>query len=315
MTALQSSVPANGNGRTLADWLAARFTYLDAAAWQCEVAAGRVQRNGERANADDTLRTGDVIRYSPPANERSATAVPVTILHADDDLVAVDKPARFVAHRDGAFVHNTFLRDVERTVGATNPLHLVHRLDRDTSGVLLLARRAEVVGTLQQQFGKSLATKEYVAIVRGRVAAAAFTIDAPLGPAQASSIAARRAVVDAGSPGARRATTDVEVIERFADHSLLRVHPRTGRTHQIRVHLAHVGHPVLFDPLYGATDDEYRAHVLLLKSGASAPTRHLLHAAKLSIVHPTTSAPLHLEAPWPPDFTEFVDRARTIAAR
>jgi len=312
LSGLSSRVPSHAAGRSLVDWLTERFTYFDRDEWQREIAAARVQRNGERAAADDVVQAGDVVHYVPPAHPRhAAPRPPITILHQDDDLVAVDKPARFVAHRESAFAANTFLRDVDERTNAGAPLHLVHRLDRDTSGVLLLARRADVVTALQRQFAHGTTTKEYAAVVSGRVAEDAFAIDAPIGPADTSEVAAKRAVVAATARRAKPATTEVAVVERFAANTLLTLRPRTGRTHQIRVHLAHVGHPIAFDPLYGRSDGEYAAHVRRLEAGEPPLRRTMLHAASLTVLHPRTQAPLHLVAPWPADFAAFVAKLRS----
>ncbi|MBL8728121.1 MAG: hypothetical protein JNM25_06805, partial [Planctomycetes bacterium] len=192
-SSLQSRVPPTAAGSTALDWLAERFTYFDAAGWREHFAVGRVQKNGERAHPDDVLRAGDHVTFTPaPPPPRPELVLP--ILHDDADLVAVDKPPHLVAHRDGAFVQNTFLHELERRCAATAPLHLVHRLDRETTGVLLLARHAEAVRALQPQFAAGLVEKRYLALVQGVVADDAFRIDAAIGPA-GGAIAARRAVL------------------------------------------------------------------------------------------------------------------------
>lgn len=313
---LRSRVPAAAAGRTILDWLTQRFTYLDAAAWQTELGAGRVQKNGDPAAAVDVLHNGDEIAWHPEAPVGQGTAVVVPILHDDEDLVAVDKPPHLVAHRDGAFQGNTFLHELERRVQAKAPLHLVHRLDRETSGVLLLARHPDAVRALQPQFAAGATTKEYLAVVHGIVAADTFVIDAPIGPPSSSPstgsvIAARRAVLAPGERGGRAARTGITVVERLTGHTLLRVRPFTGRTHQIRVHLAHAGHPIVGDKLYGQDDAAYLAHVQHLKSGGAPKTRQLLHASRLSVRHPRDGSTLELTAPLPADLLAFVEAART----
>jgi 23S rRNA pseudouridine1911/1915/1917 synthase len=318
-TQLQSRVPRAAAGCTLLDWLAARFTYLDAAAWRAEIQAGRVRRNAAVARTDETLQAGDCIRFAPtPPPPRPD--LPLTILHDDADLVAVDKPPHLVAHRDGAFVHHTFLHELERRIGAAAPLHLVHRLDRETSGVLLLARHADAVRALQAQFAAGGVEKHYLACVHGRVAEPTFCVDAPIGPA-GGAIRAQRAVLPAGTPGARPARTDGRVVARFAAHTLLALVPQTGRTHQLRVHLAHLGHPIVDDVLYGEPEARYRAFVAHLRAGGDPrwpgqrPVgRHLLHAERLSLRHPRTAAPLVLEAPAPAEFAAFTAAAARTGA-
>jgi RluA family pseudouridine synthase len=304
---LQSRVAEDVRGERLPDWLARRFTYFDAGGWLAEIEAGRVFRNGSRACADDPLAAGDVVAFRP---DGAAPAGEITILHEDADLVAIDKPAHFVAHRDSAFPRYAFLRELERrcaTGAEPAELHLAHRLDRDTSGVLLLARGPDVVARLQQRFAAGDVEKRYLAIVHGRVAGQRFTIDAPIGRAR-SPLAVRRAVVAAGSPGARAARTEIEVVERLAGCTLVAARPRTGRTHQIRVHLEHAGHPLVGDKLYVRTDEQYLAYVGHLKAGGDPcwgelpAGRHLLHAQRLRLPHPRSGAWLELEAPLPADF-------------
>ena len=310
---LESCVPACAAGTPLLAWLSARFTYLDAGGWERELAAGRVQRNGDCAGALDIVAANDRIAWRPPPAPQCAD-VERMLLHVDADFAVVDKPPHLACHRAGAFAQNLFLPDLAARLagdGHGDWLEPVHRLDRGTSGALLLARSAATARALQQQFERGTVEKEYRAVVHGVVAADAFAIDAPIGRDPASAIAARRAVLPADAHDARPARTEVAVVERFAAHTLLRVVPRTGRTHQIRVHLLHCGHPVAGDELYGRSDAEYRASVARRKGfgpganghpGAAGGPRQLLHSARLCFSHPTTGAPLAFAAPVPADF-------------
>jgi len=314
---MHSFVADTDASATTLDWLVQRFTYFDAAGWREHVAAGRVQRNGVRAHADDLLQAGDRITFTPAPPPPRPELV-LTILHDDGDLVAVDKPPHLVAHRDGAFVHNTFLHELERRCAAVAPLHLVHRLDRETSGVLVLARHADAVRALQAQFAAGIVDKRYLALVHGNVHDDSFVVDAPIGPA-GGHVAARRAVLASAARGSKAARTECRVRERFAAHTLLEVTPRTGRTHQIRVHLAHIGHAIVGDVLYGEPEARYLQFVQHLKAGGDPrwpgerpAGRHLLHAHRLLLRHPRTGAALALAAPPPADLTAAA--ARTDAS-
>lgn len=312
---LQSRTPPAALGMGLAQWLAQRFTYLDEAAWRAEIGAGRVERNGSPATADDVLGAGDAIAYRPP-RAPVREAVEVTVVHDDPDFCVVDKPPHKVVQAAGAFVHNTFVPALaERFAlrGEVVTLEPVHRLDRETSGLLLLAKNPDAARLLQQQFERGAVGKEYRAIVHGVVAADAMRIEAPIGRDLGSRVAVRRTVVPAGTPKAQAACTEVMVVQRFAAHTLLRCVPRTGRTHQLRVHLHHIGHPLLGDKLYGRSDADYEAYVQHQKQGGDpawdqrlgAP-RHLLHASRLSLAHPRSGAVLAWELPDPPDWQQVV---------
>jgi 23S rRNA pseudouridine1911/1915/1917 synthase len=313
-SSLASTVPADAAGSALLAWLTRRFRYLDEHGWLEQIAAGRVDRNGAPATAADVLAAGDVVRFAPARAD--VPSAPVPVLLADADLVVVDKPPRLVVHAAGAFPQHTFLDALAREhpprdAGAR--LEPVHRLDRDTSGVLVLARHREAARALQRQFEARAVDKQYVAVVEGRVAVDTLRIDAPIGRAPDSAVAVRRAVVAASARDARVAVTDVTVLARLDAHTVVRLTPHTGRTHQLRVHLAHAGHPIAGDKLYGCSDEQYADWVRHLKSGGDARTRdgkpvqrQLLHAARLRCRHPSSGAELELEAQLPPDFAPFV---------
>ena len=313
-TALRCRVPAAAEGCLLAAWLAARFRYHDRDTWCAEIAARRVLRNGAGAEAGDRLAAGDQIAYlPPPAPARDGP--PVAIVHDDPDFVVVDKPAGLVAHASGAFLQNTFVPELERRLGTR--LLLVHRLDRETSGLLLLAKNAAANAALQAQFEAGTVHKHYLAVVHGVVRDDRYTIDAPIGPSEHSAIGVRRAVGEIGAARMRTAQTDVEVRERFALHTLLRLVPRTGRTHQLRVHLEHAGHPLVGDKLYGRSDAEYLDYVRHVKAGGDpawdkrlGAGRQLLHATALHFAHPRHAGDLELAAAMPADMARFLDARR-----
>ena len=303
---LQSRVPALAAGREIAAWLAERFTYLCGDGWREQIAHGRVLRNGARVAAGEVLRAGDLIAFHPAATPAAARA-PIPILHDDEDLLAVDKPAHLVAHETSAFAP-TLLHGLPSAGANSAGLAFVHRLDRETSGVLLLTRHAGAARHLQRQFGAGAVQKDYLAIVHGQVASTSMVIDAPIGPAPQGLVAARRSVCAVGARGARAAATGITVERRFDAHTLLRVRPRTGRTHQIRVHLAHIGHPIVGDKLYGQSDARYLEYTAHLKAGGDpswpgqlATGRQMLHASELHCLHPRDGNALHLSAPVPDD--------------
>jgi RluA family pseudouridine synthase len=309
---LRSRIPADAHGEALLDYLARRFPYHDRERWRRELADRRVLLAGAVAAPDARVRGGSELAYHKlhrePWVERR-----IDVLHDDDAVLVVDKPAHLPMHADGPFVRNTLVHLLRERCAAP-ALSLVHRLDRETSGVCVLARDDAARAALHAQFERGDVAKVYVAVVRG-VVAHDFTVDAPIGRARRSEITLRRATGDAAEH-AQPATTHFRVLAHGPAATLLRCEPRSGRTHQIRVHLESAGHPVLGDKLYGEPDAHYLAFVRAVKRTGDArevaghgPDRHLLHASELTVQHPRTGATVHWTAPVPPEFERWLREA------
>ncbi len=245
------------------------------------------------------LRAGQRVQVlGPPADALAVNPEPISldVRYEDGDLLVVNKPAGLTVHPAPGHPRGTLVNAVLAHVpdlasgGALRP-GIVHRLDKDTSGLLVVAKRDEAYRKLTAQLRARTVIREYLAIVRGAVANDAGVIDAPIGrhPAQRT----RMAVVPRGRP----AVTRYRVRERLAGATLLECRLETGRTHQIRVHLQHLGHPVLGDPVYG------RTRVPEMK-------RQALHAARLEFLHPRTGEHLAFAAPLPDDFAALLERLR-----
>ncbi len=308
---LRSRLPAEAAGSLLADWLATRFRYLDRAQWQQELAAGQVHLDGRVARGCELLRAGQELAWHKVHREPFAELT-VPVLHEDADLLVVDKPAHLPMHADGPFVQNTLVQVLRQRLQVPT-LDLVHRLDRETSGVLVLAKSARATKSLLAQFAAHSVQKNYLAVVRGLVAADG-AIDAAIGHSSTSSIALRRAVGPTARD-AKSAHTQFTVVQRGPSATLLRCVPRTGRTHQIRVHLESVDHPILGDKLYGVPDADYLAFVHAVKEHGDArrvpadrPHRQLLHAESLAFLHPATGAAVAFTVPAPALFAEWLQR-------
>jgi len=309
---LRSRVPGNAGGGSLLDYLAARFPYHTREQWSDEILAGRIRVDGSVPAAEQRLRAGAEVAYTrshaePFVDDR------IGLLHEDDDLLVVDKPAHLPMHADGPFVRATLV-NLLRTQRREPGLSLVHRLDRETSGVCVLPRTAAARAHLHTEFAARAVVKRYFAVVHGRVAGD-FRCDSPIGRARDSSVAVRRAV-GAAAVAPEPATTDFVVVEHGQDVTLLRCEPRTGRTHQIRVHLESAGHAIVGDKLYGRTDAEFVAFVRAVKQSGdvrttvgSGPDRQLLHASSLGFVHPRTHAMVTFESPLPALFRERLTAA------
>ena len=286
----------------LLDYLAQRFRYHDARGWTAVIAAGHVEVEGRRARAETHVHAGNVVTYHKLHQEPFAV-LDVRVLHEDADLLALDKPAHLPMHADGPFVRNTLVQ-VMRQRFDTPELSLVHRLDRETSGVCVVARTATARTELQRQFLAGSVRKVYHAIVRGHVAAP-FTVALPIGRSTESCIQLRRA---AGAAAANPQDAHTAFWpEAHGDRvTLLRCEPTTGRTHQIRVHLEANGTPIVGDKLYGRPDADYLAFVARVKANGDARVvpagevdRHLLHASELVLRHPRTGATATYRAPLP----------------
>jgi 23S rRNA pseudouridine1911/1915/1917 synthase len=246
------------------------------------------------------LAGGEELEFEAPAaptSELVPEQMDLDVRHEDDDLLVVDKPAGLVVHpapghAAGTLVHGLLAHDVEGGEEPERP-GIVHRLDRDTSGLLVVARSPEAHRRLQQLVQERALTREYLALVAGRPRSRRGTIDAPIGRDRHDPL---RHSLDTDSP--RDAVTHFEVDELLPRHALLRVTLETGRTHQIRVHLAAIDLPVAGDPLYG-------------RPGDLGLERQFLHAARLAFVHPFTGAGVDVGSPLPEDLEAALARART----
>lgn len=277
------------------------------------VTAGKVRIDGKAAvKPSQRVESGQQVVVEVPAAVPSSIVsqdLPLTILHEDDDVVVIDKPAGLVVHPaaghpDETLV-NALLHHVQDLSGIGGELRpgIVHRLDKDTSGVMLIAKNDDAHRKLTAAWNTDAVRKEYLAIVYGTPAVDRGTIDAPIGRDPRDR--KRMAVVADG----RRAITDYELLERLRHASLLRCRLRTGRTHQIRVHMKHLGHPIIGDPLYsgpqwrGIPDKKIQRAIASLE-------RQALHAARITFPHPRDGRVMVIEAALPTDLREVLDVLR-----
>jgi 23S rRNA pseudouridine1911/1915/1917 synthase len=277
-------------GQRLDQYLAAAVDSLSRTEAQRLIKAGQVTVNGNPAKSSYHVEAGDAIRVSiPPSQPQviAAEAIPLDVLYEDDDLAAIHKPAGMVVHPafghlSGTLVNAALARwpDMRRITGEDRA-GIVHRLDKDTSGVIVLAKTSEALKSLQAQFKARTVKKKYLGLADGHPPTDAGIVEAPIGrdPRQRK----RMAVVKRG----RASLTRYEVLEKFEACSLLALEPATGRTHQIRVHLAWLGNPVVGDDVYGHR-----------KQRVECP-RLFLHAAELEVDSPSTGARLIFSAPLP----------------
>lgn len=251
----------------------------------------RVTR-GMRVTVDRPV-VAPVVQEVPPTMEP-------TILLEDPYLVVVDKPVGLVTHAApgtrGASLAGVLAERGLAGGGEEDRPGIVHRLDRETSGLLVVARDAATLAGLQRQMKRRQIEREYLALVHGRPPSLAGRIEAPIGRDPQNRT--KRAI---DGIGARPATTHFEILEALPEHTLLAVRLETGRTHQIRVHFAAIGHPVVGDPLYGSTT----ADPLGMQHQA-------LHAHRIAFDHPITGERIEVEAPPPPEMAAAIERARAV---
>jgi 23S rRNA pseudouridine1911/1915/1917 synthase len=262
---------------------------------------GRVAVDGRRVAARERLPAGALISFTIPEPGPLLRPEPIdlTIRYEDEHLLVVDKPPGMVVHpgagrRDGTLAGGLLHRYPEiRGVGEEGRWGIVHRLDRDTSGLLVVARSEDAHRRLQGLLRRRALEREYLALVRGRPRSRRGRIDAPIGRDRRDP---KRMSLDTDSP--RDAVTHFEIAELLPRHTLLRVRLETGRTHQIRVHLGAIDLPVAGDPVYGIPGD------LGLR-------RQFLHAARLAFPHPLTKARVDVESPLPDDLRAALEAARS----
>ncbi|MGH7455544.1 MAG: RluA family pseudouridine synthase [bacterium] len=279
---------------------------------------GLITVNGAAAKPSHQVVAGEIIeiRFAPPPpSELIPEAIPLRVVYEDQHLIVIDKPAGMVVHpacgHPSGTLANALLYHYENLSQMSGQFRpgIVHRLDKDTSGLLVAARDDYTHAALSAQFKQKSSEREYVAVVWGHPVPREGTISSFL----IRSASDRRKIVVSQTPG-KWAVTHYEIIEKFRMLSLVRLHLETGRTHQIRVHLAHRGHSVFGDPVYGGRKshvaglnvEDTRFFVNLLQGFK----RQALHARALGLIHPVTQQPLHFESELPADMQALIEALR-----
>ncbi|MBA4373987.1 MAG: hypothetical protein C0402_14145 [Thermodesulfovibrio sp.] len=313
-TTLSLKISSLFAGRSLLDFHTQRFKYQTREAWELEIGRGKVTVNGRAAATDYLLKMNDIIAYSfvhtePPVDRN------IQILHEEETFLVANKPGNLPSHAAGHYIRNTLiylLRQRLADKGFHGALHLAHRLDRETSGIIVLAKTKSAHQSLLRQFEAGTVAKEYIAIARGIINSPSFEVKGFLVPDEDSCISIKKKVVSEDGAGAKYSATAFEVMERFASFTMVRCRPVTGRTNQIRAHLADAGYPLVGDKLYGRTDEEFLHFAENVRAGCydllpwMETPRHLLHASQLIIHHPVSGESLAFNAPLPEDMKAFI---------
>ncbi len=269
------------------------------------IAEGRVRVNGKPAAKSARLSGGETVTVDVPQLRETALPpqdIPLDVVYEDDDVIVVNKPTGLVVHPapghpDGTLV-NALLHhcgDSLSGIGGEKRPGIVHRIDRDTSGLIIAAKNDAAHLALSAQLKDHSLSRTYECLVTGNMKQDSGTVDAPIG--RSSADRKKMAVVPTG----RRAITHWEVVARYPGVTHLRCRLETGRTHQIRVHMAYIGHPILGDTVYGA------------KKPVPGLTGQCLHATGLRFIHPRTGEPVELHCPLPPEFTAMLQKLQSKA--
>jgi 23S rRNA pseudouridine1911/1915/1917 synthase len=298
------SIQADEVGQRLDRYLVSVLNDVSRTTAQQLITGGAVLVNGRPSKPGYALRSGDEVQVLSLKLKNNVGKVkpqplPLDVVYEDKDLLVVNKAAGMVVHPAPGHYEDTLVNallarypDIQKDRTGQRP-GIIHRLDKDTSGLIIVARNAVAQASLVEQMKRREITKRYLALVEGVVALDQGSIDAPIGrnPRHRQQMAIT-------ATGSRQARTHFRVLERFPRHTLLLVELETGRTHQIRVHLKAIGHPVVGDPVYGSGS----------KIRGSTLKRQFLHAYQLKFTHPTTGAIIDLTAPLPDDLQAVLDQ-------
>jgi 23S rRNA pseudouridine1911/1915/1917 synthase len=309
---LETRLPAEQAGRRLDQALAELYPQFSRSRIKAWIEAGRVRVDGVVVRPREPVVGGERVRIEAEEQVEARVApqaIALDIVHEDDDLLVVNKPAGLVVHPGAGNPDRTLQNALlahDAALAVLPRAGIVHRLDKDTSGLLVVARRLEAHTALVRMLGARDIRREYEAVCVG-VMTGGGTVDAPI--ARHPVDRKRMSIREDG----RESVTHYRVLERFRAHTHVRVLLETGRTHQIRVHLAHIGYPIVGDPTYGRRLVLPRGATPRLEQALRGFRRQALHAARLSFSHPATGVALAFEAPLPPDLAGLIEALREDA--
>jgi len=317
-------VPLESAGDRLDVFLARQLPDVSRSQIARAISEGGAKVGGKIRKASHRLQAGDLILFdgvAPTAPGPQPEAIELDVLFEDEEMVVINKPTGMVVHPAKGHWQGTLASALAgryqslSDVGGENRPGIVHRLDRDTSGVIVVARTNRAHLELSRQFADREVKKTYIAFTRGEPNYDRDWIDQPIGPHPKYR---EKMAIAPDHPERREARTFFEIMERYKGFAQLRLEPETGRTHQIRVHLAHVGTPVLCDPLYGDPRPLTAAELVRDSRDDSSPivlARLALHAFRLKLRHPILGTELEFSAPLPPVLTELANLLATRRQR
>lgn len=318
---IELTVEARAHGWRLDHYLTRLYSAFSRAAFQRTIVEGGVLVNGLQAKSSHRLHVNDRVSVTLPREPDSHIKpenVPLDIIHEDDAVVVINKPAGMIVHPGrghhtgtmaGALQHH--FDQLSDVAGKLRP-GIVHRLDRDTSGVIIVARDNQVHHRLSRQFEQRVVQKEYRAIVIGEVELDADHIETHV---RVDPRKRERMIICEPGGKSRSASTFYEIGERFHGYTYVKLHPKTGRTHQLRVHMQHLGYPIIADRMYRGGKFLHRSDLESSQERTMLIRRQALHAFRLSFTHPKTDKLVSFEAPLPTDMQQTLDALRELRSR
>ncbi len=295
----------NKSSQTLLEFLCNRFSYHNEDEWLDRIRLGQVKVNDLQPSENQPLRAGDEVAYTTEAWEEPEVNKDYRVVYEDDALLVLSKPSPLPVHAIGVYFQNTLMHLLRKDRPEAQDFQLVHRLDSETSGLLLLVKDKKYLKPLIKQWEDGEVQKTYQAIVFGKFKPAQQRCESPIGPMKGSKVRMKLGVAPDGKPS----VTEFKCLGTKGDFSLVEAKPLTGRTHQIRVHLENLVFPIVGDKLYSGTDETF---LKFLDEGWTDWLKekvHLkrtaLHACKLEFSHPTTGDRLVFEDPFPSDLIKF----------
>jgi 23S rRNA pseudouridine1911/1915/1917 synthase len=308
---IEATVPEHLAGKRFDQALAEMFPEFSRSRLTEWIKSGDALLNGERMKPKMSVNGGETVSLAVKLQletDAGAEDIPLDIIHQDADVLVVNKPAGLVVHPGAGNANGTMVNGLlhfDADLALLPRAGIVHRLDKDTSGLMVVARSLRAHASLIEQLSSRAVHRQYVAVVQGPMVAGG-TVDAPIDRHPRDRV--RMAVVKEG--GGREAITHYRVREKFRSHTLVECRLETGRTHQIRVHMAHVKHPLIGDPLYGGAFKLPKAATEFLVSTLRGFKRQALHAEKLSFIHPVSGEQLSFDAPMPEDMVVLIKALR-----
>ncbi len=306
MQSIQYMRPSKKTKESLLAFLLRRFPYHDEAGWRAAIERGSILLNGKPSFAGKVLESRQVIGYQRPIGEEPKVDSSFKVLLEDEHLLLVEKSGNLPITESGRYHRNTLVAILKAEHGYTD-LFTVHRLDRETSGIVLIAKTSEVARRMAQQFVEGLPKKIYHAVLTGVMQQSEILLDAPLAPID--PMPGRVRIRQIVRPEGKACKTLFRKIRTSATATLVEIQTFTGRTHQIRAHAEHLGQAIVGDKLYGQPDERFLRFLDGLEEPIFPPfgriPRQLLHASKLSFQHPITGQELVAQSPCEPVFSVF----------